>query len=507
MNPVDLIYALALEDGRLWGQVAADFQRADVEAAFDPAGPRWHYWTRPRGGSKTTDTAAISIAWLVADAKPGARGYCFAVSGDQAQLLVDAASGLIARTPELHGLIDVQAFKLIGKNGATVEVRSADGSTAWGLRPDFLVLDEFAQWPAIRRFRTLWEAVWSSVQKRPGCRLFILTSAGEPSHFARKVLVQARQSEAWHTNEVPGPLGWMDPKQLAELRTLLLDSVYARVVLNEWVSAEDRLVSEEDLEAAMVLDGPLDPVPGERYVVCVDLGLKNDRSVAVVAHSVPVGPESGAARTVVVDRLERWKGSRLRPVRIQAVEEWLEQASRQYHHAPIHLDPWQAAGVQQRLSARGIRAKEFTFSATSVGRLGSALHLALRNRLISLPADEDLRTELGRVRLRETSPGTVRLDHDAGEHDDQAVAIGMACVLLQGDGMGQGHAFLTFFKDQIAKQAAAAPSTHPQLRTLPRYEKPSDRAECGCRPGIRRYFGGVCTVCGGTPPRREDANG
>lgn len=34
------------------------------------------------------------------------------------------------------------------------------------------------------------------------------------------------------------------------------------------------------------------------------------------------------------------------------------------------------------------------------------------------------------VRLRETSPGVYRLDHDQGRHDDMAVAVGVAAFHL-----------------------------------------------------------------------------
>ena len=44
---------LVLEDGRCWGEVAADWQVADALAVLDqsPDAPRMHFWTRPRGGS------------------------------------------------------------------------------------------------------------------------------------------------------------------------------------------------------------------------------------------------------------------------------------------------------------------------------------------------------------------------------------------------------------------------------------------------------------------------
>jgi phage FluMu gp28-like protein len=84
----------------------------------------------------------------------------------------------------------------------------------------------------------------------------------------------------------------------------------------------------------------------------------------------------------------------------------------------------------QRLRTRGIQCDEFTFSSSSVGRLASTLHLLLRNRRLSLPDDPELLEELGNVRLRETSPGVLRMDHDPDKHDDRAIALALAAHRL-----------------------------------------------------------------------------
>lgn len=430
-EPLDLLSALVLEDGRLWGEAAAPFQLEDAQAIFRDGGPRWHYLTRPRGGSKTTDLAGVALAWLSSEAPPGARGYVIASDKDQAALLVDAAAGLVSRTPALRGVVDVQAYKLIGRSGASVEVLAADGASAFGLRPLLLVCDEFAQWGETRNAKRVWSAILSSAGKVKGCRLVILTSAGEPSHWSHEILVHARKApKRWHVHETPGPLPWIDPAELDAQRPLLRDSEFARLHLNVWTQAEDRLVSPEDLEAAAVLDGPLEPRQGVHYLVTADLGTTNDASVVCVSHAERMSDEAGAPRRVVVDRIGRWHGSRRQAVDLSEVEQWIEQTSRTYNGAVVHADPWQAVGLLQRLRQRGIPAHEFVFSSTSVGRVGQALHLALRNRLLHLPKDRELLDELGRVRLRETQPGVVRLDHDSSGHDDHAVAIGIAVALL-----------------------------------------------------------------------------
>ena len=491
LDPMDLLTGLVLEDGRTWGKVAAPFQWEDARAIFGSATP-WHYLTRPRGGSKTTDLAGVALSWLGAQAPAGSRGYVVASDKDQAALLVDAAAGLVDRTPALRGVVDVQSYKLAARSGATVEVLAADGASAFGLRPSLVVCDEFAQWPGTRNVRHLWTALFSSIGKVKGCRLVILTSAGEPSHMSYKVLTEARQRpDRWHVNEVPGPLPWIDPLELEAQRPFLRESEFARLHLNVWMQSEDRLVSAEDLEAAAVLDGPQDPVPGVRYVVTLDVGLTNDACVACVAHAEATSEEPGAPVRVVVDRLARWRGSKKRPVNLTEVEAWVAEASRSYNRAVVHADPYQAVGLLQRLRTRGMAAEQFAFTATSVGRIGQALHLALRNRLICLPNDRELLDELGRVRLRETQPGVVRLDHDAGQHDDHAVAIGIAVAVLS-DGRGaSGAAFLAYWRREAAK---GAPSTETSAG---RHERRLRRAQRSCTHFWQPWPDGYrCVTCG-----------
>jgi hypothetical protein len=480
ISPLALLNAMELDTGSLWGDAATDWQRADAAAIFDVTGPRWHFQTRPRGGSKTTDLAGVALAWLAAEAPAGARGYVVAVDGDQAALLVDAASGMTDRTPALRSVIDVSALKLTARSGASVQVLAADGGSAFGLRPHLMIVDEFAQWGETRNARRLWTALLSAMHKVPGSRLIVTTSPGSPGHFSAKVLSTARASRSWRVSEIPGPLVWADPAELEAQRPLMRDSEYARLHLGIWTSSEDRLVSAEDLAAAAVLDGPLAPVPGVRYIATLDIGLTNDATVAVVAHAEQL--ENGPRR-VVVDRLQRWQGSRLHPVRLDDVERWLEEANEAYGCADVHVDPWQAQGIIQRLKSRGVRAREFVFSAQSVGRVANALHLALRNRTILLPRDDDLLAELGRVRLRETSPGAVRLDHDSGEHDDQAVAIAIACAVLQRTVHGVGQLLVPQGtlppKSQAARRPPRPVSPGDVLKGLPSWQQKLTRRALG----------------------------
>lgn len=472
-----LLLGLVREDGRRWGEAATTWQVEDAAAVLeqDAAAPL-HFLTRPRGGSKTSDLAAVAIGVLVEQAPPRARSYAVAADAEQAGQLLDALGGLLARTPELDRALLVETSRVTNPaTGATLAVLPADASSAFGLRPYLVVADEVAQWSATRNARRVWEAVVSALPKVRASRLVCLTSAGDPAHWSFKVLQGARSSPRWRVHEVPGPVPWTDPEALAEQRSLLTESAYSRLHLNVWTSAEDRLVSHDDLRACVLLDGPLAPQHGRSYVVGVDLGLKSDRTVIAVMHA-----ETGiSGRRVVLDRMLVFAGSRLHPVKLDDIELALLEVQRSYRPTKVICDPWQAVGLAQRLRGRGLTIEEFNFTAMSVGRLAALLFRALRDHEIALPDDPDLLEELAGVRLRENSVGALRLDHDASGHDDRAVALALALQSLVSSPRGratlaipQGRALPGMIpREGVAGQierAAWAPPVQPQ-RTWDRW--------------------------------------
>jgi phage terminase large subunit-like protein len=279
-------------------------------------------------------------------------------------------------------------------------------------------VDEIAQWATTPGPQRLWEAVSTAVAKTSQARMVVLTTAGDPAHWSHKVLEHAEADPMWRVHQVPGPAPWMEQDRLDEQRRRLPEASYRRLFLNEWTEAEDRLTTIDDLQACVTLDGPQAPQPGNRYVIGLDLGLTSDLTAAVVCHL--------AEDAVVLDRINTWTGTSEHPVQIGDVETWITQACITYHPATVVLDPWQAIDLAQRLKRKRIRVEEFTFSAASVGRLATTVHILLREHRFALPQNTQLLDELANVRLRETSPGVYRMDHDPDKHDDQAIALALA---------------------------------------------------------------------------------
>ena len=428
-----LLGGLILEDGRRWGDAAMPWQLADARAVLQPGDgePRQHFLTRPRGGSKTTDLAGICLAALLEELPAGSRAYWIASDRDQGRLGVDAINGLATRSG-LSSLVRIDQWKAtVHASSSTLEVLPADAPGAHGLRSPFYVIDEAAQWPGDAAHRGVWEAVTSGLDKVPGARLVVLTTAGDPAGWFSKVYRHALQSPQWRVSEVPGPLPWRSARFLDDQRALLTDSAYARLHLNRWAASEDRLVAHEDLRRAVRLDGPQGYVPGNRYVLGLDVGITNDRCVVAVCHAET---EPDGRRRVVLDFIRRWSGSRRSPVDLTEVERTVEGLSTAYgggRRALVRADPFQAVGLAQRLRSRRVPVEEWSFTAQRYALMATTLLTLLRDGLLWLPDDDVLLDELATVRLKETgSTGLLRVDHDPGAHDDQTVALSFAAVAV-----------------------------------------------------------------------------
>jgi hypothetical protein len=338
---LDLMRGLVLEDGRRWGDAAVDVQLEDARAVLEGEIP-YHYLTRARGFSKTGDLAAVAVAVLLCQAP--ARGRLYGIAADQAQagLLLDAIGGFMARTPELPGALLLQEFKVSAtRSGASLSVLPADAASVWGLRPFLSVIDELSQWHETPRTQRVFEAVTSGAAKVQGSRIVCLSTAGDPGHFSRRVLDHAYEDDLWRVREIPGPPPWMDRKRIAGEKRRLPESSFRRLFENQWVAGEDRLADADDLAACVTLDGPQEPKSGVRYVIGLDVGLKNDATVAAVCHAEKI-PGAEHPR-IVLDRMGYWKGSRRRPVQLQEVETWVEEVARRYGRARVRFDPYQSS--------------------------------------------------------------------------------------------------------------------------------------------------------------------
>lgn len=257
-------------------------------------------------------------------------------------------------------------------------------------------------------------------------RMLVTTTPGSPSHWAHKVYESAEKSDQWRLSTTLGPSPWWSTEDLDAVKADLADAEYGRRILCRWAEADDQLTTAHDVAACVTHEGPLEPKTGTRYVMSLDLGLRHDRTVLVVAHL----EQRSAGRTVVIDLVLRWRGTVLRPVNLSAVEAAIRSGWSRYHRPPLVVDPWNAAMLVERLQSTGMRVTEYVFSPSSIDRLARVMLVAFRDRTLALPDDPDLIEELAALRLVEVRPGVVRLDHTRSGHNDQGRAIGVAATHL-----------------------------------------------------------------------------
>ncbi len=430
LDPLAVLCGLRLESGQTWGSVAHRFQLDDAHEILDQSGPRRHVVLRGRGMSKTTDVAGLALALLLAEAPPLSKSYVFAADGEQAALTMDALRGLADRS-SLASMVELGARSVTVKDtGATLDVMTSDGASAYGLRPWLCIVDELPMWPSTSNHRALWAAIVSATAKVPGARLVVIGTAGSPVGLGHDVYELAvSHPEHWRVVTRPGPSPWWSHEDVEATRASLTPAEYRRLILCEWAEGDDNLTDPQAVADAV---RPADPVlpyspSAGPYVLTLDVGTRRDLTAVVVAHS----ERRPAGRVVVIDRVVTWRPSRQSGGRVDLaeVQDAVERLAREYH-APVHFDRMQAEMLTTNLQHQGIITHEYVFSSAGANKLARSLYIALRDRALSIPDDPELIDGLNSTRMVETGPGTVKLQNPVGHHDDTAVVAGMAVALL-----------------------------------------------------------------------------
>jgi hypothetical protein len=429
-DALDIASALVRDDGSRWIESAFPEQIRATRLVLDPDAPPHALLLMARAWGKSDMAATWAIA--TGETRPNARIFIAAVDRDQARIDFDSLIGYVRRTPLLTGRWDLGTWKATNTdNGATITVLAADAASSWGLRPDLVIADEIAWWPETAGARQFYASLSTAVAKKATARLALISTPSSPTHWSYGIYRHARADPLWSVLHVKGPSPLVTPERLAEQRRQHDDVTCKRLFDCEWTAGTEQMFSEDDLAKCVTLSGPLEPRPGRSYCISLDVGLVNDRTAVMICHGERVTGDDGETRTkVVLDRKMVWSGSRARPVQLQDVEAFISEAALTYRPARIVHDPFQSVQLAQRLRGHGLSVAPFNFTPASVSRIAVALHTLIRNGLLAIPDDRDLIEELSTIKLRETSPGSFRIDHDRDKHDDMAIALALAAEHL-----------------------------------------------------------------------------
>jgi phage terminase large subunit-like protein len=438
---------LELDDG--WRQVAG--QEAE--------GPLRGWLERPRGHSKTLDLAVMAT-WCLFASRRQLKGYGAAADQDQAKLLRDAVDRLLRMNPWLGQILRADRFKVTNeRTGSTLEILTSDAPTSYGLTPDFLICDEVVHW----RQRDLWDSLISSAAKRERCMVVVISNAGFMDSWQWEVRGAVCQDESWHFSRLDGPqASWITEDRLAEQRRLLPSIAYRRLWLNEWSTGSGDALSPDDIDRALVLDGPIfRGEPGYVYFGGLDLGLSRDKAALCVVGKHVGWHEEKPRRKRKLTRAQRamidagivdepeedednevwhegtgrlklaslhlWSPPAQGKICIGSVESTVRDLHKRFGGLMVGADPWQAHHLIQRLKDEGVCIEPVDPTGSNLKSMCSAVLESFSEGLIDLYHHAQLLVDLKSLRVEERSYGC-RLTSPRGPsgHGDAATALAIA---------------------------------------------------------------------------------
>ncbi len=430
-----------LDNGKLWGECAEDWQRK-LEAGLDTTNCQFAYVGMARGHDKTGGAAWRALHDLLYGPE-GSEILFYAADEDQSRVALDALKRMIRRE-KLKGL-KLQKNEVIYRvKDSRIKVETSDAASSFGKIPYRVYCDELHAWRTAGAIE-LWESLVSSTGKMPGCKLMVTTNAGwDTASICFKVRELAKDDPAWFYFDADGWLaGWTDPKWLKTMERTLSEQSYRRLILNEWCNDSTALTTLGNVKGCCCLTNIPERTPESRVALGIDLGLKHDLGAVCAVES------TGSGIYTVLD-MRCWKGSRTEPVSIDAVERYVMQLRERYDGCSVSLDPWQAAGMIERIPG----AKEFHFTAANVGRLTEVLRRVVNEQRLrfwkgcGMLDGVDFADELCGLVIVPTSYGE-RLDHKSGasgKGSDRSCAVGIAlCELVPRDGL-PGIEMHTFYR-------------------------------------------------------------
>lgn len=421
----------ALDDG--W--------RRAVIGTSHPAAKQRAWLERPRGHSKSADLGSMS-AWALFASRRPLSGIAAAGDQDQASLLKQAISKLLAHNPWLARVLEVQASRVVNLHtGSTLSIITSDAPTSYGLTPDFCIADEVTHW----KKRDLFDSLLSSAAKRSTCMFVIITNAGMSDDWQWKTREAVRVDPDWYFSRLDGPCAsWIKPKLLAEQSRLLPSIAFARLWLNRWTTGGGDALTEGDIAAAFRADiaPQFSAVAGWDYVAGLDLGVARDSSALCILGVRRSHAGHGMIRLAAAKVWRPTPGSR---VNLQDVEDAIADAHARFNLKACNYDPWNAAHLASRLQAGGLSMYshnlgkhhstsrvpmvETTPTPKNLQAMATVLIEAFTDHRIEMYPLPELHRDLRRLRVEERQYGfRLVAPRDATGHGDLGTAFSLALL-------------------------------------------------------------------------------
>jgi len=180
------------------------------------------------------------------------------------------------------------------------------------------------------------------------------------------------------------------------------------------------------------------PIPGGRYVIGLDLGVRHDASAIVVCHRALYDREGGAPiDAIVVDAIAHFRpgvvskivGLGRGRVDLDEVEREIVRLSRAFNGATVLHDSHLADLFAPRLRNRGVRCKEIAMHPSAQATRASLLLQRAQSGRLRLLDHPAMVKELSELRIVRHAGGRIAVSAPEGrkKHDDLADAL-LVCL-------------------------------------------------------------------------------
>jgi phage terminase large subunit-like protein len=376
--------------------------------------------------------AAVGVFELLSTAEPAI--YVCAASRDQARLLFDTAKRMVRSHDALERLITPR-YSELRVDGGFLKVIASDAPLAHGLTPSLVLVDELHA----HRSGELYEAMRTSMLKRPGARLVTISTAGsDPDGVLGRLRTRAlaqpdvtrsgpltratgaslgmlawEVAESWNGIDLEpvkaaNPASWITLDGLAEQRDAVADIAFRRYHCNQWVASGQHWLPIGAWAACA--DPTAKILPGERIFVGVDVG--GERSASAVTWTT----EDLRVDCAVFHGNEA----------VLSCAAKVRELAGDYRIAEVAFDPWRFQQGALELAERGIPVTEFPQSNARMGPASERLHAAIVEKRLRHLDDPVLNSHVRAAIARDTPRGW-RIDKaKSRDNIDACVALAMA---------------------------------------------------------------------------------
>jgi len=426
----------------------------------------------PRKNGKSELIAGVGLYMLLADGELGAEVYLCAADRDQAAIVFEMASAMIAANPDLRRrCVPYKNQILVESTRSKLKVLSSEAYTKHGYSPSAVIFDELHAQPD----RELWDVMQTGQGARRQPLTIAMTTAGydrnsicyEQYDYARKVrsgviadpeflpvLYGADDKDDWKdegvwkkTNPSLGRTIQIEylrkeSRKAAEMPSY--ENTFRRLFLNQWTQQESRWIPIDKWDACQT---PLDPgqLLRRRCFGGLDMSSKIDLTSLVLVFPMDgdaffVLPFFWIPRDRILERARRdrvpydaWEKQGLLRVTegdvvdYRAVERDIVQMGTEYEIVDIAFDRWGATQITQNLTDAGVSMFPFGQGFFSMSEPTKETERLILGRKLMHHGHAILRWNVDNMVVRQDPAGNQKPDKGkAREKIDGTVAMIMA---------------------------------------------------------------------------------